>query len=159
MFPWSLVCYALRQEALTSSVLRSYGRFLHKRSTIEILIRGKMASGGQDNQQMYSQPHRFEKYNYTAPTHCDHCNHLLWGIVKTGTRCMDCGLNCHEKCMDAVTKNCPKYKAVIDAAVIGSSAILAPSEDGSSIASTKKSQGYLCLLVVFSSSSELAPES
>jgi myotubularin-related protein 5/13 len=30
----------------------------------------------------FSHPHRFERYNYTAPTYCDYCSHLLWGIVK-----------------------------------------------------------------------------
>lgn len=27
---------------------------------------------------------------------------------------MDCGYNCHEKCVDSVPKNCTKYKAVAD---------------------------------------------
>lgn len=29
-------------------------------------------------------------------------------------RCMDCGYNCHEKCIESVPKNCTKYKAVTD---------------------------------------------
>lgn len=29
-------------------------------------------------------------------------------------RCMDCGYNCHEKCLESVPKNCTKYKAVAD---------------------------------------------
>lgn len=27
---------------------------------------------------------------------------------------MDCGYDCHEKCMESVPKNCTKYKSVID---------------------------------------------
>lgn len=27
---------------------------------------------------------------------------------------MDCGYNCHEKCIESVPKNCTKYKAVSD---------------------------------------------
>ena len=33
---------------------------------------------------VYSTPHRFEKHNYSTPTSCDYCGHLLWGIVRTG---------------------------------------------------------------------------
>jgi len=95
---------------------------MHKRSTIELLLRGKMGGGptGQASQSgegggaggSYTQPHRFEKYNYTTPTYCDLCNTVLWGIVRTGYRCQDCGLNCHEKCRENVPKACTKFKSV-----------------------------------------------
>ena len=39
-------------------------------------------------------------------------------------RCMDCGYNCHEKCIEAVPKNCTRYKSV--------------RESGSNIQSTTK---------------------
>lgn len=29
-------------------------------------------------------------------------------------RCMDCGYNCHEKCIEQVPKNCTRYKSVRD---------------------------------------------
>lgn len=64
-------------------MVRSHGRSIHKRSTIEILVRGKMV-GEATQPQVYSHPHRFEKYNYTTPTYCDYCSHVLWGLVKTG---------------------------------------------------------------------------
>jgi myotubularin-related protein 5/13 len=81
---------------------REYGRSMHKRSTIELLLRGKVgpvgtpggndaggAGGGGGGGGAYAQPHRFEKFNYTTPTptYCDVCNSLLWGIVRTGYRC------------------------------------------------------------------------
>ncbi|CAB4065061.1 SBF1_2 [Lepeophtheirus salmonis] len=53
-------------------------------------------------------PHRFEKHHYSTPTSCDWCNSLLWGLVRTGYRCSDCGYNCHEKCKDLVLKTCNK---------------------------------------------------
>lgn len=30
-------------------------------------------------------------------------------------RCVDCGYNSHEKCVEHVAKNCTKYKAVAEA--------------------------------------------
>ncbi|GBL87002.1 Myotubularin-related protein 13 [Araneus ventricosus] len=72
-----------RQSSFTTQMVRSHGRSIHKRSTIEILVRGKMV-GEATQPQVYSHPHRFEKYNYTTPTYCDYCSHVLWGLVKTG---------------------------------------------------------------------------
>lgn len=75
-----------RQVSMTTQMVRHHGRSVHKRSTIEILIRGKTSSsaggGGDTPQGCYSHPHRFEKYNYTTPSYCDHCSSLLWGPLK-----------------------------------------------------------------------------
>lgn len=57
---------------------------------------------------------RFERLDSATPTHCDACSGVLWGPVKAGLRCVDCGHVCHDKCADAVPKNCTKYKAVSD---------------------------------------------
>lgn len=102
-----------RHASFSTALVRSHGRLLHKRSTLEILMRGKMV-GAAEASLVYSHPHRFERYNYTTPTYCDLCTNMLWGPVKTGMRCMDCGYSCHEKCMEGVPKNCTKYKAVSD---------------------------------------------
>ncbi|XP_022243465.1 myotubularin-related protein 13-like [Limulus polyphemus] len=124
-----------RQASITTQLIRSHGRSIHKRSTIEILIRGKMV--GEANQpQVYSHPHRFEKYNYTTPTYCDSCSHILWGLVKTGMRCMDCGYNCHERCMESVPKNCTKYKSVSDSGAASVALSKGGSAENSSVASS-----------------------
>ncbi|XP_048526749.1 myotubularin-related protein 13 isoform X3 [Dendroctonus ponderosae] len=102
-----------RHASFSTALVRSHGRLVHKRSTLEILMRGKMV-GAAEASLVYSHPHRFEKYNYTTPTHCDSCSNLLWGPVKTGMRCMDCGYSCHEKCSEGVPNNCTKYKAISD---------------------------------------------
>lgn len=71
----------IRQSSFTTQMIRLIGRSIHKRGTIEILVKGKMVG---EMAQVYSHPHRFEKYNYTTPTYCDYCSHILWGLVKTG---------------------------------------------------------------------------
>ena len=98
-------------ESISSNSCRSLSYSTHKRSTIDLLIRGKMAgmgvnSGDPSSQYLNSRAHKFEKYNYTTLTQCDHCRHVLWGLVKTGLKCIECGFNCHEKCAELVTKSC-----------------------------------------------------
>ena len=73
----------IRQMSFNTQLVRSHGRTIHKRSTIEILVKGKMLG---EAAKMFSQPHRFEKFTYTTPASCDYCSHVLWGLVKTGTR-------------------------------------------------------------------------
>ncbi|XP_040850559.1 protein kinase C delta type isoform X2 [Ochotona curzoniae] len=51
-------------------------------------------------------PHRFKVHNYMSPTFCDHCGSLLWGIVKQGMKCEDCGMNVHHKCQGKVANLC-----------------------------------------------------
>lgn len=46
-------------------------------------MRGKMV-GAAEAALVYSHPHRFERYNYTTLTYCDHCSSVLWGPVKVG---------------------------------------------------------------------------
>ena len=101
-----------RQVSFNTQLVRSHGRSIHKRSTIELLVKGKMLG---EAAKMFSQPHRFEKFTYTTPAYCDYCSHVLWGLVKTGMRCMDCGYNCHEKCMAHVPKNCTRLRPVSEA--------------------------------------------
>ncbi|XP_023166410.1 myotubularin-related protein 13 [Drosophila hydei] len=96
-----------RKTSMSSMLVQTHQ---HKRSTLEIIMKGRLA-GYQDK---FFHPHRFEKHPYTTPTNCNHCTKLLWGPV--GYRCMDCGNSYHEKCTELSMKNCTKYKA-IDGAV------------------------------------------
>lgn len=70
-----------RHASFSTALVRSHGRLVHKRSTLEILMRGKMV-GAAESALVYSHPHRFERYNFTTPTYCDLCNNVLWGPVK-----------------------------------------------------------------------------
>ncbi|XP_062401894.1 protein kinase C, delta b isoform X1 [Sardina pilchardus] len=51
-------------------------------------------------------PHRFKVHNYMSPTFCDHCGSLLWGMVRQGHKCEDCGMNVHRKCQNKVANLC-----------------------------------------------------
>ncbi|XP_059150678.1 myotubularin-related protein 13-like isoform X2 [Physella acuta] len=101
-----------RQVSMNTQIVRSHGRSIHKRSTLEILLRGKILG---ENTRLFSQPHRFEKHTYTTSTFCDYCSQMLWGFSKTGLKCCDCGYNCHDKCQAHVPKNCQKLKAMGEA--------------------------------------------
>ncbi|XP_052225213.1 myotubularin-related protein 13-like isoform X3 [Dreissena polymorpha] len=107
-----------RETSLSMQLARSHGRSIHKRSTLEILVKGKMLG---EAARSFAQPHRFEEMTYTTAVNCDLCSELLWGLVKPGMHCIDCGYNCHEKCQSSVPKNCTKLKAVSDSSNSSSS--------------------------------------
>lgn len=41
-----------------------------------------------------------------SPTFCDHCGSLLYGLMRQGVQCQDCGTNAHKRCQSLVPKNC-----------------------------------------------------
>lgn len=72
-----------RHASFSTDLVRSHGRLLHKRSTLEILMRGKIVGATETpSAPVYSHPHRFERHNFTTPTYCDLCANVLWGPVK-----------------------------------------------------------------------------
>nr|XP_022319360.1 myotubularin-related protein 13-like isoform X4 [Crassostrea virginica] len=119
-----------RNLSFNTQIVKSHGRSIHKRSTLEILVKGKMLG---EAAKMFSQPHRFEKHTYTTPAYCDYCSQVLWGLLKTGMHCTDCGYNCHEKCLSHVPKNCTKLKIVPDSS--SSSANVSRASDTSTLKS------------------------
>ncbi|XP_061854414.1 RAS guanyl-releasing protein 1 isoform X1 [Colius striatus] len=52
--------------------------------------------------------HNFQETTYLRPTFCDNCAGFLWGVIKQGYRCKDCGMNCHKQCKDLVVIECKK---------------------------------------------------
>ncbi|XP_071781376.2 RAS guanyl-releasing protein 1-like [Centroberyx gerrardi] len=52
--------------------------------------------------------HNFQEATYMKPTFCDNCSGFLWGVIKQGYRCKDCGMNCHKLCKDQVAFECKK---------------------------------------------------
>ncbi len=112
-------------QTTPSVYARHHGRMVHKKSTMELIVKGKMGGGIHQSTSaasgammevdpasgaVYTQTHKFEKNNYTAPTSCDVCGSLLWG-PRTGMKCVDCGYNIHEKCREKAAKSCTtKFK-------------------------------------------------
>uniref|UniRef100_A0A3P8RUU8 RAS guanyl-releasing protein 1 n=1 Tax=Amphiprion percula TaxID=161767 RepID=A0A3P8RUU8_AMPPE len=56
--------------------------------------------------------HNFQETTYMKPTFCDNCSGFLWGVIKQGYKCKDCGMNCHKLCKDQVAFECKKNTKV-----------------------------------------------
>ncbi|XP_061140658.1 ras guanyl-releasing protein 3 isoform X2 [Syngnathus typhle] len=52
--------------------------------------------------------HNFQEMTYLKPTFCAHCAGFLWGIIKQGYKCKDCGVNCHKQCRELLVLACRK---------------------------------------------------
>ncbi|KAJ8014190.1 hypothetical protein DPEC_G00037680 [Dallia pectoralis] len=52
--------------------------------------------------------HNFTEMTYLKPTFCEHCAGFLWGIIKQGYKCKDCGVNCHKQCKELLVLACRK---------------------------------------------------
>lgn len=50
--------------------------------------------------------HNFVVTTFTSPTFCDLCSSFIWGVVRQGHCCADCGYNTHAKCRKLVLTNC-----------------------------------------------------
>ncbi|XP_073954790.1 LOW QUALITY PROTEIN: SET domain binding factor [Choristoneura fumiferana] len=98
-----------RNGSLSSLVVRRAALAQHKRATRELVVRGLVAAA--PAAAAAAPAHRWAPAAAAAPQRCDHCDHLLWGPVKTGVRCVDCGAHCHERCADALAASCTRYKA------------------------------------------------
>ncbi|XP_008424743.1 RAS guanyl-releasing protein 4 isoform X2 [Poecilia reticulata] len=56
----------------------------------------------------FNETHNFHETTYKRPTFCDTCGGFLWGVIKQGYHCKDCGINCHRHCRDLVRMGCQK---------------------------------------------------
>ncbi|KAL0972709.1 hypothetical protein UPYG_G00193770 [Umbra pygmaea] len=56
--------------------------------------------------------HNFHETTYKRPTFCDSCGGFLWGVIKQGFHCKDCGVNCHRHCQDLCGMQCMKTDKV-----------------------------------------------
>ncbi|XP_053663384.1 serine/threonine-protein kinase D3 [Anopheles marshallii] len=53
-------------------------------------------------------PHALNVHSYKAPTFCDFCGEMLFGLVRQGLKCDGCGLNYHKRCAIKVPNNCSR---------------------------------------------------
>lgn len=98
-------------EATPTTASKHYGRTMHKRSTMELILKSigaNTSATAATEAKSQAQTHRLEKHNFSTPTYCEVCNSLLWGPVRTGLKCADCGFSCHDKCQDNAVRACTK---------------------------------------------------
>jgi len=67
--------------AVEMQTAREHALTWHRRCTVELLLKGRVLS---EATKAFSQPHHFERFNYTTAAYCDYCTHVLWGLLKTG---------------------------------------------------------------------------
>ncbi|XGW01911.1 hypothetical protein V3C99_014192 [Haemonchus contortus] len=59
--------------------------------------------------------HNFHETTFLAPTSCGHCGRLLWGLIRQGWKCKDCGLAVHSDCKANAVAECRrKSNALVD---------------------------------------------
>ena len=51
-------------------------------------------------------PHKFKTAQFYSPTFCAHCGAMIYGLVKQGVRCTDCGVTAHHRCKSVMPKSC-----------------------------------------------------
>ncbi|EDV22549.1 uncharacterized protein TRIADDRAFT_17996, partial [Trichoplax adhaerens] len=50
--------------------------------------------------------HRFRTHTYTSLTFCDKCTKTLFGLLRQGEQCRDCGYNVHRSCISELPPCC-----------------------------------------------------
>lgn len=51
-------------------------------------------------------PHNFKTAQFFHPTFCAHCGAMIYGLLKQGVRCNDCGVTAHHRCKSLMPKSC-----------------------------------------------------
>ncbi|KAK2158106.1 hypothetical protein LSH36_177g04119 [Paralvinella palmiformis] len=51
-------------------------------------------------------PHVLYVHSYKSPHFCDFCGEMLFGLVRQGLKCEECGLNFHKRCAYKIPNNC-----------------------------------------------------
>ncbi|CAF3458431.1 unnamed protein product [Rotaria sp. Silwood1] len=95
--------------------------------------------------------HDFHETTYFKPTFCVHCTGLLWGLIKQGWKCKDCGINAHRHCKDQVVMEC-RQKRQNQVNKQGSVSDSRPSRSSFRIRKTRKQKATQTEDINFSSS-------
>jgi len=54
--------------------------------------------------------HNFRECTFLTPTTCQHCQKVLWGLIRQGFKCKDCGVPVHGACKDSAVLECTSRK-------------------------------------------------
>uniref|UniRef100_A0A8D8IJ44 Serine/threonine-protein kinase n=1 Tax=Culex pipiens TaxID=7175 RepID=A0A8D8IJ44_CULPI len=74
-----------------------------------VLTANPISAPGQDDIPLV-RPHALAVHSYKAPTFCDFCGEMLFGLVRQGLKCEGCGLNYHKRCVIKVPNNCSRVE-------------------------------------------------
>uniref|UniRef100_A0A8C7MXQ7 Serine/threonine-protein kinase n=1 Tax=Oncorhynchus kisutch TaxID=8019 RepID=A0A8C7MXQ7_ONCKI len=74
---------------------------IHEGDLIEVVLSALATVGD-----FQIRPHALYVHSYKAPTFCDYCGEMLWGLVRQGLKCEGCGLNYHKRCVFKIPNNC-----------------------------------------------------
>ncbi|XP_046401511.1 serine/threonine-protein kinase D3 [Ischnura elegans] len=75
-------------------------------STVEVVLSTAQLSGANGIDSAPVRPHTLVVHSYKAPTFCDFCGEMLFGLVRQGLKCEGCGLNFHKRCVIRIPNNC-----------------------------------------------------
>ncbi|XP_047677342.1 serine/threonine-protein kinase D3 isoform X4 [Tachysurus fulvidraco] len=75
---------------------------IHEGDLIEVVLSDAQATV----EDFQIRPHALYVHSYKAPTFCDYCGEMLWGLVRQGLKCEGCGLNYHKRCAFKIPNNC-----------------------------------------------------
>ncbi|KAF7272052.1 hypothetical protein GWI33_015138 [Rhynchophorus ferrugineus] len=73
---------------------------------IEIVLTAKVPNTQHTPEANIVRPHALNVHSYKAPTFCDFCGEMLFGLVRQGLKCEGCGQNYHKRCVVKVPNNC-----------------------------------------------------
>uniref|UniRef100_A0A915HNU6 Uncharacterized protein n=1 Tax=Romanomermis culicivorax TaxID=13658 RepID=A0A915HNU6_ROMCU len=102
--------------------------------------------------------HCFKETTFLAPSFCYHCKKMLWGILRQGMKCQNCGLPVHRSCKDHVITDCSiKRRQLLNGSLTAGKSPLAPppisarcdvdpSPSGDSCSSSRSQQQHESLL-------------
>ena len=75
-------------------------------SNSQKLLRTRSSGSTSSGSSCSNQYHNFQLTTFSQPTYCDLCSNFMWGLVKQGHTCLDCGYNAHKKCVVLVMTPC-----------------------------------------------------
>lgn len=73
-------------------------------TVVEIVLAAQLPP--EEVQQILIRPHTLTVHSYKAPTFCDFCGEMLFGLVRQGLKCEGCSLNFHKRCVVKIPNNC-----------------------------------------------------
>lgn len=96
-----------RHEYNTSNILQfiNSASEIQDETVVEVVLTAAQIPPG-DPEVTVVRPHALSVHSYKAPTFCDFCGEMLFGLVRQGLKCDGCGQNYHKRCVVKVPNNC-----------------------------------------------------